>query len=504
MEKLNELALKLEALQVAHSERLWTMYTTGFDLGVEEAQGKINAFLKDKPNYNVILNELEKDPSTLEWRAAKILHNQFKKFHYSEKASQIYEKIEKLEVKLADVLNKHRSTIDGKEVSDTESRNILNDNADRELRKKAFLARTQVNRHLVENGFLDLIKLRKEFADVCGFESFVAFRLETDELNTEIFLNWSTLAKAETARVKQELNNWAQKIIQQEHFMPWDLSYISNAICPAKKSKVDIGNFFAPIEKLFSAYGFEIAKMNLTYDVFPRKNKSEWGYNFTIRPGKDSRILANVAGKYHYYNVLSHETAHGVHFLSLDPNERIFNMGVSGIVAEGFANFFGELTHSEIFLKQVFDKDTSEMAKQFNDLNGYTKLFRLSAIHDILFDQQLYFEDLNSLNDINELKQRYIRDVSGLETYGEEPVWGYLIHHTLHPVYLHNYLLGDLMCDSMKQVFKKRTDKNAESSPLEFGKLWKEEVLTPSGKLPFLKLYEKVCGEPLSLGSFLK
>ncbi len=59
------------------------------------------------------------------------------------------------------------------------------------------------------------------------------------------------------------------------------------------------------------------------------------------------------------------------------------------------------------------------------------------------------------------------------------------------------------MCESIKRVFKKRTGVEAEKSPLEFGNFWSEEVLSPSGKLPFLKLYEKVCGEPLSLGNFL-
>lgn len=503
MSKINALASKYEALQCEHMRRLWVLYTTGFDIEVNEAQQKINAFLKDKSNYHIILDELEKDPSTLEWRAAKILHNLFKKFHYTEKANQVFEKIEKLEVKLGDVLNKHRSTLDDKEAPATTIRNILNENPDREMRKKAFVARTQVNRHLVENGFLDLIDLRKEFAALCGFDNFVAFRLDADELTPEIFTDWHALAAKEKARVQESQNQWAQKIIKEDTYMPWDMAYIANQICPANNFKVDIGNFFDPIEKTFSAYGFEISKLNLTYDVFPRKNKSEWGYSFTIYPGKDSRVLANVANKFHYYNVLLHETAHGVHFLSLNQDEKVFNQGVSGIVAEGFANFFGDLSYSEVFQNQIFNENLSSISEQFRNLKSYLKLSRTDSINNILFDQQFYNEDLKSLDDIHQLKWKFSKEILGQEPYSDEPLWGYTIHHTVAPVYLHNYLLGDLMCEKMQNVFQKRTGLAVEKAPLEFGKFWREEILGPSGKLPFLKLYEKFCGEPLKLGSFL-
>lgn len=503
MTELNKIADELEALQIEHSRRLWVMYTTGFDLNVIEAQEKINTLLKDKEKYQIILKSLEKDHSTPEGRAAKILHNLFKKFHFSEKTAAIYEKIEKLEVKLANVINKHRCIMDGKTVDGTQIKNILDSEPDREMRKSTFLARAQINRPLVEQGFLDLVKLRKEFADVCGYKNFVEFRLDADELNSTIFADWYERTKAGKANFQQKKKQWAQKILNEDDLMPWDFAYVASKICPANKTKVDIQNFFAPIEKTFAAYGFDIANLNLTYDVFPRKNKSEWGYNFTIHPGKDSRVLANVANTYDNFNVLLHETAHGVHFLNLNPEEKIFNLGVSGIVAEGFANFFGELIYSDIFQSQFFNQDVQTIAKQFQDFKNFNKLNRTTAVRDILFDQQLYLQDLKSLEDIHELNWNLSRDFLGLEPYGDEPVWGFKVHHTVVPIYLHNYLLGDLMCESMQETFKNRFGQSAEQSPMEFGKFWREEVLQLSGRLPLLDLYKKVAGKDLNLGSFL-
>ncbi len=64
---------------------------------------------------------------------------------------------------------------------------------------------------------------------------------------------------------------------------------------PSLNATVDMSNFYNVIRDFFINFGIDIDEYNITYDIFPQKNKSEWGgYNFPIETRKDSRILANV------------------------------------------------------------------------------------------------------------------------------------------------------------------------------------------------------------------
>lgn len=43
---------------------------------------------------------------------------------------------------------------------------------------------------MIDGGFLSLIEMRKEMAKLNGFDSFVAYKLDEEELSTEIFDTW--------------------------------------------------------------------------------------------------------------------------------------------------------------------------------------------------------------------------------------------------------------------------------------------------------------------------
>ncbi len=503
MKQIHKIASQLENFDIIHSQRLWAMYTTGIDFGVEEAALKRTAFLKDKANFTIITKFMSKELEPTDKRGVQILHQKFKWHHVSGKANKLFAEIEKLETSLSDLLNKHRVEIDGIAVDTTQISKILNENPDRELRKKAFLARAQVNKLLVDAGFLQLIELRKEYAAACKAKDFISLRLESDELDTTQFDGWADELRKRKKDLRKKEQDLAQKILGVEDMMAWDYGYTKNLLCRDNNAKVDIGNFFEPIAKTFAAYGWDIGKLNLTYDVFPRKNKSEWGYNFTIHPGKDSRVLANVNDRFASFDVLLHETAHGVHFLSLNPEQRLLNMGVSGIVAEGFANFFGGLSYQKEFVTQVFGRDSQDKLKAFGDLSRFKDFMQFIAVTKTLFDHELYRANLKTNEDIVALRNEMGKDLIDQPGFDGETPWANLIHHTVAPIYLHNYFLGDVMTANMKRSFKKQYGSNAEDSPKRFGRYWRDKVLSPSGRLPFPALHESVSGSKLKLGPYL-
>lgn len=502
MNQIDTIAKEIDDLYREVSSRSWVQYTTGFDLGVSEAKAKVKDQLKNPEKYKIALAAHESKLDPIEQRKAKILHDQFKDFHLSDDVKRIKDELDELTNSLMTVVNKFRSEIDGKEMSGTEIGKILDQSPDRELRKKAYESRLPLNQQLVDAGFIKLINLRKELAHACGFKNYVEYSLERSGMSAELFKLWHAECAQRAEKYQAKSHQLAQEYLGVEKIMPWDQNYLKAQVCSLNDTQVDMTNFYDLIAKTFKKFDFDITKMNLTYDIFPRKNKSEWGYHFSIETGKDSRILANVSNRFSDYNVLMHETAHGVHYMGLNPDEILLNIGVSGILAEGFANFFGSQCFSREFLSEIFKENTEEAFQAFKKLNTVEHFQNYRIVADLFFDHELYYTDVKNADDIQKLRQSVGKEVLGEEGY--EVPWAKLIHHTSHPIYLHNYLLGDVMSENMRVEFSKRyPGKMAEDCPKEFGQFWKTEMLSPSGRDPFLELYKKVFKKDLSLAEYV-
>lgn len=502
MDKLESLAKGLEEIQVDLMRRSWVQYTVGYDFNIDEVYEKLNSFMSDKKNFDIVCKYLDMDLNKTDKRKVEILYSAFKPYHLSKELNELNLEIQKKTNELSQVLNTFRFNIDGKEITSVEITQILSNEEDRNLRKKAYFARNQINKPLVDAGFIELINLRKEYAKTYGDNDFVEHKLKKDELSRDIFNSW----KNDLSRYIDILNNkrmeYAEKFIHENKLMPWDQDYIGSKIAPSLNTTVDMSNYYNILMKFFLNFGIDIDKYNITYDIFSRKNKSEWGYNFPIETGKDSRILANVKNKYHEYEVLLHETGHGIHSFLLEPEERILNAGISGIISEGIANLFGGFIYEEIFYKNFFDSGVKD---EFAKMKEFDKLNYLRFIGDIFFDQELYRNNIENLDDIYEVYFKVFRELFNDKIYNEEPPFGYRIHYTTHPIYMHNYFMGDVTCEMLKKVFNKKYGTSSiTEKPREFGEFLIDEVINPSGLYKYEDLFEKISGEKFSLKWYLE
>lgn len=498
--KVVEIGKELSNLSTEYSRLNWVQYTVGYDLGLQEAYKKILDVLKDKNKYKIILDHLQKELEPLDKRRVDLLEKGFHNFHLSEELNVLTEKMQKKRTELSKVLNTHRSKLNGKEISSVELARILSESDDAGKRKQAFLARASVNKPLIKAGFIELLDMRKEYAQLYGAKNFVEYSLEQDELDPAIFVSWPAELKEQLPNMQKVRNEFAQKYLQQAELKPWDGAYVSGKIAPELNKVVDMSGFFEPLSKLFDKFGIDISADNTTYDVFPRKNKSEWGYNFPIKRGEDSRILANVQNRYNQFGVLLHETGHAMHSFRLDPEEILLNRGVSGIISEGIANLFGGFLTEEIFFSDFFTDELESVKINFAALKKWEKVNSLRAIERILFDQALYLNEIKTIDDIHNLKWKMNSELLGEKPYAEEPVWGFVIHHTTHPIYLHNYFMGDVTCEMLKDVFcRKYGIKSIMEKSEAFGKFVVDEVIKPSGRYPYAELFKKISDEEFSL-----
>ena len=371
MERLLSMSKKLNEMGTNLSRLAWVQYTVGYDFGIEQAYKEMNDFLQDKSNSELVLEYMNRDDlDTVNKRRVDIAYNGIKQYHLNDELNELNMRIQKKTNELSMILNTFRFKLDGKEVSSVELTQILSNEDDRELRKKAYFARNQINQALVDGGFIDLINMRKEYAVKYGDKDFVEHMLKQNELSPTIFDNWRGDLKAHIDDLNSKRRKYAKKFLNVDEMMPWDEDYILAKIAPAQNSTVDMSNYYEKLRKFFLNFGLDLDEYNITYDIFSRKNKSEWGYNFPIEAGVDSRILANVKNKYHEYGVLLHETGHGIHSFLLKPEEILLNQGVSGIVTEGIANLFGGFLYDELFYKSFFDNSVEEQFKELSEYNA--------------------------------------------------------------------------------------------------------------------------------------
>ncbi len=502
MSAIQDISNKLHELEVKYSQLSWVAYTTGLDQGVNEAYEAIVNHLENTEHYNAIIKALEDASAAKEKRQLTLLKKEFKPFHQSEDINALQLKINKKTNELMKVINSHRSILDGREISRVEIAQILTEEDDREKRKSAYMAYNQANEPLYKAGFLDLIEMRKELATLNGFDNFVDYKLDEAELESTIFDTWRQEAKDLLPEIKKNREAIAKKYLNDTVIYPWDETYVLSKIAPSLNAPMNMSHFHTHLVNFFNKFDIDLASYNITYDVFPRANKSEWGYNFPIETGKDSRILANVKDKYNEYNVLLHESGHGIHSFLLSPDEIMLNRGVSGIISEGIANLFQGFITDELFYSDFLSKE--DVQAEFNQLKSFIRLNRFRAVFRIFFDQEFYRTELSSFDDISSMYWRIYDELFEEEPFMDNPPWAYIIHFTSHPIYLHNYFMGDVTCAMLKKVFKERYQvESIADNPKAFGQFIKDEVIAPSGRFPYSELFERISGEKFRLSYLL-
>ncbi|MFW6287300.1 MAG: M3 family metallopeptidase [bacterium] len=499
IQKVSKVMDDLHKLEVKYSKLNWTLYTTGYDFGVEEAYKERLKALRSEENYQQILESRELSGlSQLDKRRIEIAYNKFRPYHLSEELNELSMEIKKKTTELSKILNSFRYQLKGKKISSVELQQILTTDDSRENRKEAYLSRNQINKPMVEAGFIDLLELRKEYARLYGSEDFIKYRLEEDELDRNLFADWLKQLHKALPSMNDSRRKYAKKYLNDATIMPWDETYLAAKIAPGLNQQVDMSDYYNRIQEFFLKFGFNIRDYNITYDIFPRANKSEWGYNFTIETARDSRIIANVKNKYYEYGVLLHETGHALHSFLLDPDRIILNQGVSGIISEGIANLFQSFLYSPLFFEDFFD-DHQKVEEEFTIFNEFKKINSLRMLNKIFFDHKLYENNPESLDDLNELYWRNNQEVLKEEPFDGEPPWAYIIHYTTHPIYYHNYFMGDVTCFMLEEVFEERYGAKVIEKPEEFGSFLKKEVVEPSGIYKYNELFKRISGEDFSL-----
>lgn len=500
-DKIDLIAEKMDEKVKNYTSLCWTQYTTGFDFGLTEAYKEMEELMKDKEIFHAAQEALKSNTDGEAARKSQLFYRVVEEYHQSDELNTLLDTINQKTHELSSLLHSYQFQFEGKEISHRELSQIYTEDKNRERRRAAFFAQNQVNKPLIEGGFTDLIKMRNKAARLAGKKNFTEWQLQKSELDSGIFSGWKEELQKALPVIRDLNKKYGRSFLNDDTIFPWDSGYIRNKSAPVLKQKVG-SDYHRVLREFFKNFDIHLDNYNITYDLYPRKNKAEWAFQFTVDQGRDSRILANVTNSYIDFKALLHETGHSIHSFMLNPEERILNRGVSEIISEGIANLFGSFFYEEIFYKQFFCGE--EIKRAMEEIKEMEKLSGLMSIHRILFDQELYKRDISTEEDIKNLFHELYKECFSETPYDEDPPWGILIHHITHPVHLHNYLMGDVTCEMIKNVFyRKYGTSSIMEKPRKFKEFLYNELIKPSGRYTYPELIHRITGKCFTLEHIL-
>ena len=224
---------------------------------------------------------------------------------------------------------------------------------------------------------------------------------------------------------------------------------------PAKEINANLKTKEQVVDISIQAYknmGFDIENMNITLDLFPRKNKNTHGFCFEIEAGKDSRILANLTNNTLSLDTLCHELGHCVYNLGIDKNLPYLDQGTTPAMTEAVAMMMGDLAQRENILRDIVPQETLQRFK--NDLKKSESRFINRSILIIIFEKEMYKNPNQNPSRLwHDLKCLYTGKNKTEEINNE---WATIPHYLSHPAYYQNYFRANVI---KAQIYKHLTDK---------------------------------------------
>ena len=117
MNRLFAIAEELRELDVKASRLAWAKYTTGYDFGIMDVEREMQEKMKSKESWNTIQDLLAADLSSLDLRRVQIMEMTFRPFHLSARLNELSLAIQEKTNELSSVLNTHRCTVAGREMT---------------------------------------------------------------------------------------------------------------------------------------------------------------------------------------------------------------------------------------------------------------------------------------------------------------------------------------------------------------------------------------------------
>ncbi len=516
---------KLRPLEVAANKAWWDANTSGKDEDFkrkEQTQNAIDAALADKAAFaevKALKGDRGKIDEPVLAREIDVLY-----LAYLEKQvdPDLLKKITAKANAVEQKFNVFRASVDGKEMTDSQVREVLKKSTESELRRKVWEASKVVGAN-VEADLKELVKLRNEAARQLRFKNFHALQLYLNEQDgdeiVKLFDDLDALTREPFRAAKADIDERLAKRygVSVEQLRPWhyhdpffqESPAVFDADLDAPYRTADILDL---CRKFYAGIGLPIDDVIARSDLYEKPGKSPHAFCTDIDREGDVRVLGNIVPNEYWMGTMLHELGHSVYSSKNIPESvpYVLRMESHILTTEGVAMQFERFSKSRGWLDKMGVKvenpeafDAAAKKAQRNQLLIFSRWCQVM----LRFEKGMY-EDPSQ--DLNKLWWDLVEKYQGLKRPEgrNAPDYGSKIHICSAPVYYHNYMMGQLFASQVHHAICKEVYGNADPDAVVYvgdkrvGEFMKKKVFEPGKTLDWKELTKHATGEPLNPKAF--
>lgn len=520
---------KLRPLEIIAGKAWWDANTTGSKEAYqkkEAAQNQIDAALSDKAMYTEVKAlKAAKDQGAIDDKVlARAIDVVYLQYLEKQVDPELLKKITANANAVEQAFNVFRAKVAGKELSDSEVRNILKKSTDTKLRREAWEACKQVGT-AVEADLKELVKLRNESAKQLGFKNYHSLMLHLNEQNGDdlvrLFDELDALTREPFLAAKADIDTrLAQRYgIPVADLMPWhyhdpffqESPAVFDADLDAPYQKADILKLCA---QFYAGIGLPIDDVIARSDLYEKAGKSPHAFCTDIDREGDVRVLANIVPNEYWAGTMLHELGHAVYSSKNIPQALPYVLrGEAHILTtEGVAMQFERFGKSRAWLEKM--GVAVENAAAFEDAAKKVQRNQLLIFSRwcqvmLRFEKGMYENPDQNLNQLWwDLVEKYqaVKRPTGRNA----PDYGSKIHIVSAPVYYHNYMMGQLFASQVHHTIARELYNGADPGNVLYigdkrvGDFMKAKVFAPGRTLDWRGLTKYATGEDLNPKAFAK
>jgi peptidyl-dipeptidase A len=514
---------RLRPLEVAAGKAWWDANISGKDEDFkrkEQAQNAIDAALADKGMFERVKALRESKPADpVAARQIDLLYLQ-----YLEKQVDpaLLQKMTAKANAVEQAFNVARAKVDGRELTDSQVREVLKTYTASDRRKAVWEA-SKVVGQTVEADLKELVGLRNQAAKQLGFPNFHALQLHLNEQDgaelLKLFDELDALTREPFQAAKKEIDERlaAKMSVTVADLMPWHYSdpffqespAVFDADLDAPFKTADI---LTLCRDFYAGVGLPIDDVIARSDLYEKKGKSPHAFCTDIDREGDVRVLANIVPNEYWMGTMLHELGHAVYSSKNIPASVPYVLRAEAhiLATEGVAMQFERFSKSRPWLEKMGVKvgdpaafDAAAKKVQRNQLLIFSRWCQVM----LRFEKGMYE---NPAQDLNRLWWSLVERYQGLKTPPgrNAPDYASKIHICSAPVYYHNYMMGQLFASQVHHTICTQLYAGADPRAVTYigdkrvGEWMKGKVFALGRTKSWKGLTEAATGQPLGAAAF--
>ncbi len=514
---------KVRPLERAAALAWWNANISGKDedfAAKEETQNRLDAALADRARFAELKTLKNSELGTpIRTRQIDVLY-----LSYLEKQVDpaLLQRITARANAIEKAFNVARARVDGKEMTDSEVRQVLKESDDSARRRAVWEASKDVG-PVVEKDLKELVQLRNQAARALGFPNFHAMQLSLNEQSQEhvlkLFDELDELTREPFLASKREIDTRLARRyrIRVADMNPWHYHDPFFQEPPAVyEVNLDSAYTGADILKLcrgfYAGIGLAIDDVIARSDLYEKPGKSPHAFCTDIDREGDVRVLANIVPNEYWMATMLHELGHSVYSSKNIPDSVPYVLRSEShiLTTEGVAMMFERFSKDADWLQAMgvplenphaFDETGAKM------LRDRLLIFSRWCQVMLRFEKAMYADPDQDLNRLWwDLVEKYqgVRRPEGRNS----PDYASKIHIVSAPCYYHNYMMGQLFASQVHHTIAREVLGGVAPSKASYvgkpqvGRYLKEKVFAPGKTLSWDELTRHATGERLNPKAF--